>query len=86
MLKPRIPELEARIEDYEAAIATFARLHEELTDLRENVSLPEAAMRLDTMLKLNAETLHAIKHSLTIALVALKRIRSQPVELVTAGR
>ncbi len=81
----RVAELEDRVEEYEEAIATFARLHEELTDLRANVVLPEAAARIDTMLKLNAETLQTIKQSLTIAFCTLKRAQ-QVASLANANR
>lgn len=81
----RIAELKLRIEDYEEAIATFARLHEELADLRANTPLPEAAARLDVMLRLNAETLDAIKRSLTHAISALKRVQLD-LEPATASR
>lgn len=81
----RVAELEYRVEEYEEAIATFARLHEELMDLRANVILPEAAARIDSMLKLNAETLHSIKQSLTIAFATLKRAQ-QAADLTAANR
>jgi hypothetical protein len=81
----RIGDLEARIDEYEQAIATFARLHEELTDLRESVTMPEAAMRITSMMKLNAETLDAIKQSLTIALGTLRRTQ-RAMETSTANR
>jgi hypothetical protein len=71
----RITRLEERVEDYEEAIATFARLHAELAEMRARVSVPEAAIRIDTMLKLNAETLEEIKQSLTISLATLRRAR-----------
>jgi hypothetical protein len=82
MIDPLL-DLETRIEDYEAAIATFARLHEELTDLRENIVLPETDERLRAMLKLNAETLEAIKHSLTLCMAMRRAKRSR--ELVPIG-
>jgi hypothetical protein len=69
----KILDLQNRIDDYEEAIATFARLHEELTYLRQSTSVPEAAARLDSMLRLNAETLEAIKTSLTLSLNRMKR-------------
>jgi hypothetical protein len=72
MATSRIVDLEARVEEYETAIATFARLHAELVDLRDHVSVPEANPRLEAMLKLNAETLDAMKQSLTHAVAAWK--------------
>lgn len=55
-------ELQAYIDEYEEAIATFARLQEELTELRDNTPLPEAAGRLECMLRFNAECLQAFKN------------------------
>lgn len=75
MSSSKIPDLQARIDDYEQAVATFARLHEELTELRENTAVPEAIARLDSMLRLNAETLEAIKTSLTLSLNRLKHTK-----------
>ncbi len=80
-----IGDLEVRIDDYEQAMVTFARLHEELTDLRETVTLSEAASRIYPMLKLNAETLDAIKQSLTIVLMSLRH-REHALAKETASR
>jgi hypothetical protein len=82
MIDP-LPDLETRIEDYEEAIATFARLHEELTELRENITLPEADQRVRAMLKLNAETLEAIKHSLTLCMAVRRTRRSRELVPLT---
>jgi hypothetical protein len=72
MSDPRIAACRARVQQYEAAIATFARLHEELTDLRDNAIVPEVRERIEAMLRLNAETVLVLKDSLTSAVVALK--------------
>jgi hypothetical protein len=74
MSTTRHAELAHRITEYEQALATFARLHEELTDLRDNVTVPEAGPQIDRMLRVNAETLAAIKQSLALTLAAARRI------------
>jgi hypothetical protein len=62
----RLPDLDERIRQYEEAIANFARLHEELAELRENAP-GETSVQVEAMLKLNAETVETIKGSLTVA-------------------
>lgn len=60
--------LESRIAEHKEAIEKFARLHRELTDIKENLSLPEAADRVQSLLDLNAESIELLKDSLCASL------------------
>lgn len=61
------------VADYRDAMCDFARLHRELADLRERTALPEAAAPVDQMLRINAQTMEALKRGLTDCLSGMKR-------------
>ncbi len=60
--------LESRIADQKEAIEKFARLHRDLIDIKENLSLPEAADRIQTLLDMNAESIELLKDNLCASL------------------
>lgn len=85
MAKTHSTDPDLRISEYQQAIATFARLHEELTELRDNVTVPEASARIERMLRLNEETLNTIKASLALAIASQRRLEAHPETVAAYG-
>jgi hypothetical protein len=69
----RIAVLRQRAERCQEAVATFMRIREELLVMRKDSAIGVARDRIDGMIKLNQETLEAIKRGLTIAEGELRR-------------
>ena len=69
----RIAVLRQRAERCQEAVATFMRIHEELLVMRHEAAIGVARERIDGMIKLNDETLDAIKRGLAIAEGELRR-------------
>jgi hypothetical protein len=65
-----------RLEESLAAVATFARIREELLLKRMATPLGPQRERIDQMVSLNQETLRNLKQSLTIAEDTLARENS----------
>jgi hypothetical protein len=63
----RIDALRRRVEHCQEAIATFARIQEELLAIRKASALGLARARVDAVLKLNRETTAVLRRSLVIA-------------------
>lgn len=70
-----VSSLESRIAEQKEAIDKFARLHRELIDIKENLSLPEAAERVQTLLDLNAESIEFLKDDLVASLAEARGVR-----------
>ena len=65
-------KLQERIAEQRSAIETFARLHRELAEMKDEVLVPEAVDRVDSLLKLNAEYMQALREELAISLSLLR--------------
>ena len=62
-----IASLQRRVDSCEQSVAAFMRIQEELRSLRKGMPANIPTDRIDAMIKLNQETLKAIKRGLEIA-------------------
>ena len=69
----KVAALRGRVEPCQEAVATFVRIQEELLTIRKASAFGAARKRLDRMLKLNRETMSAVRRSLEIAETELHR-------------
>ena len=72
-LSSRKERARTRLEEALAAVATFARIREELLLIQLTTPLGPKRERIDQMIALNQKTLNALRQSLTIAEDTLAR-------------
>lgn len=73
----RLAALRRRAEKYQAAVATFAHIQEELLCLRRRTATGSALDRVDAMVKLNQEVAEIVKGILTSAEMALEQAKPE---------
>lgn len=73
----RIASLRRRAAEYQAAFATFSRIHEELLVMKKKAAVGAAQDKIETMMRLNREVSDVVKRILVAAEYDLEQAEAE---------